>query len=87
MIVRIILIIEIIAECIIIFRRVIIIKVDIFFLAIFPFIIIFIILTLSLFALIIRLRSLKSSLSTSRGLRLYIVIFINNEQPHESANY
>ena len=68
MIVRIIiLIIEIIAEGIIIIRIVIII-------------------TLSLLALISRLRFLPSSLPTFTGLRLNIVINITNYQPHKMAN-
>jgi hypothetical protein len=81
MIVRIIFIIENIAECIIIIRIVIIIKVDILVLALFTYIIIFILL-----ALISRLRFLPSFLTSSRGVRLNIVINITNEQPHETAN-
>jgi hypothetical protein len=86
MIVRIVLIIENIAECIIIIRIVIIIKVDILVLALFTSVIIIILLTVSLLALISRLRFLPSSLTSSRGLRLNIVINITNEQPHETAN-
>jgi hypothetical protein len=86
MIIRIILIIEYIAECIIIIRIVIIIKVDILVLALFTSIIIFILLTLSLLALNSRLRFLPSSLPTFSGLRLNIVINITNDQPHEMAN-
>ena len=85
-IIRIILIIEYIAECIIIIRIVIIIKVNILVLALFASIIIFILFTLSLLALISRLRFLPSSLPTFSGLRLNIVINITNDQPHEMAN-
>ena len=86
MIIRFILIIEIIAEVIVIFRIVIIIKVDILFLFLFIIIIIFILLTLSLLGLICLFSFPPSCLATKRGLRLYLVINLTNKQIHETAN-